>query len=172
MASENPVKVAVAKKAFTDVFPDEEFEFVAIKSESLVPDQPMNEETERGAMNRLTFIRTHQPDADYWISLEGGTYSDGDRLLNRAWIMVTDKDGYIGKSSTASFYLPRKIVSDIIVGLELGIATDNFFSSSNSKHGIGAVGYITDGILDRESYYTQAAIIALSEVKHKEWYLG
>ncbi len=44
VASENPVKVSVAKRAFSSVYPDEEFKFIAIKSESGVPDQPMNEE--------------------------------------------------------------------------------------------------------------------------------
>lgn len=55
--------------------------------------------------------------------------------------------------------------------MELGHANDKFFSTINSKQGIGAAGHLTDGIIDRESYYLQAAIIALSELKHKDWYV-
>jgi non-canonical (house-cleaning) NTP pyrophosphatase len=72
VASENPVKVRVAERAFSSVYPDEAWEFVAVKSESGVSDQPMNEETEHGALNRLAYIREKHPDADYWISQEGG----------------------------------------------------------------------------------------------------
>ncbi|KKT79179.1 MAG: Non-canonical purine NTP phosphatase, partial [Parcubacteria group bacterium GW2011_GWF2_44_8] len=72
VASENPVKVAVAQKSFAAVFPEEEFSFVSLKSESGVGDQPFNEETERGALNRIDFIKAKYPEADYWISQEGG----------------------------------------------------------------------------------------------------
>lgn len=170
VASENPVKVSVAKRAFSSLYPDEVFEFVAIKSDSGVPDQPMNGETKQGAINRLAFIKKNYPEADFWISQEGGTFEDCDRLYNRAWMAVCDKSGYIATSSTSQFYLPPKIVEYIKEGMELGDANDKFFGSINSKHGIGAIGYLTDGLIDRENYYLQAAIIALSELKHQDWY--
>ncbi len=170
IASENPVKVNVAKQAFSKVFPNEEFEFIAMKSESGVPDQPMDEETKQGAINRLNFIKTNYPEADFWISQEGGTIREGDYLYNRAWIAICGTSGYVAKSSTALFQLPTKIVEYINEGMELGDANDKFFSSVNSKHGIGAIGYLTDGLIDRENYYLPAAIIALSEVKHQDWY--
>jgi len=170
VASENPVKIAVAKRAFSSVYPNESFEFVAVKSQSGVPDQPMNDETEKGAMNRLAFIKERYAEADFWISQEGGTFTDGDKLYNRAWIAVCDANGRVAKSSTAQYYLPTKIVTNIREGMELSEANDAFFNSINSKQGIGAVGYITDGLIDRENYYLPAAIIALSELKHHEWY--
>jgi inosine/xanthosine triphosphatase len=170
VASENPVKVAVAKRAFSSVYPNEEFEFVAIKSQSGVPDQPVNEQTEQGALNRLAFIKSQYPEADFWMSHEGGVCEEGDTLYNRAWIAVSDKGGYVAKSSTAQFYLPKKIVEYMKGGMELGDANDAFFNSKNSKHGISAIGYLTDGLITREDYYLQTAIIALSEVKHQEWY--
>lgn len=170
VASTNPAKVAVARLAFEAVHPDESFEFMAVKSESGVPDQPMNDETEQGAMNRLAFIRAQHPDADFWISQEGGTFEDGDRLYNRAWIVVADKAGSITKSSTALFYLPTKIIEYIKAGMELGDANHAFFSTIDTKEGVSAVGHLTDGLMSREDYYLQAAIIALSELKHKEWY--
>lgn len=171
VASENPVKVAVAKRAFAAVFPDEEFTFVPVKSESGVGDQPFNEETERGAQNRLEFIKAKHRDADYWISQEGGLCEDKEgKFYNRAWIVVADTSGFIAKSSTSLYYLPKEIVKLVLGGMELGHATDEFFSSVNSKHGVGAVGFLTDGIIDRENYYLQAAIIAVTQLKHRDWY--
>lgn len=170
VASKNPVKLNVAKGAFATVFPNQEFEFITIKSDSGVPDQPMNQETEQGALNRLDFIKDKHPEADFWISQEGGLYEDGERLYNRACIAVCDKGGYTAKSTTSLFYLPPKITEYIKEGLELGDANDRFFNSINSKHGMGAIGYLTDRIIDRENYYLQAAIIAVSELKHQDWY--
>ncbi len=170
IASENPVKVNVAKRAFAVMYPGEEMTFVAVKSDSGVSDQPIGDETEQGALNRLAFIRGNYKDADFWISQEGGLFRDGERLYNRAWMVVCDSDGYVSKSSTALFYLPTEVAKYIREGMELGLANDKFFSTVNSKHGLGAIGYLTDGTIDREAYYLQAAIIALSEIKHKNWY--
>lgn len=170
IASENPVKVKVAEKAFAAVFPKDTFQFIKVKSESGVPDQPVDEQTIQGARNRLKFIKKKHPKADYWISQEGGVFREDKRLFTRAWIMVCDKSGFIGEASAAHFYLPKKVVKYLNEGMELGDATDKFFSTVNSKHGLGAVGYLTDGLIDRAAYYLQPAILALSEVKHKDWY--
>jgi inosine/xanthosine triphosphatase len=170
VASENPVKLNVAKNTFASVFPEEEFDFVAVKSESGVPDQPMNEETEQGAYNRLQFIKQLYPDADYWVSQEGGLFEEGERLYNRAWMMVTDSTGYVAKCSTAQFYLPTEVIKNVRADMESGPASDLFFNSINSKQKAGSVAHLTDGIIDRERYYLQASIIALSELKHQDWY--
>lgn len=170
IASENPVKIKVAEKAFASVYPDEEFEFVAIKSDSGVSDQPIGEETRLGASNRLSFIKDKFPDADFWISQEGGLFEDRGRLSNRAWITVCDKDGCTTEASTSNFYLPKKVEQYVKEGLELGHANDKFFDTINSKQGVGVIGYLTDGLYDRTEYYLQPAIIALSEIKHKGWF--
>ncbi len=171
IASKNPVKVAVAKRAFTNVFADETFEFVALTSESGVSEQPLNDETLEGALNRLNYIKKHHPEAEYLISQEGGIYTDGSDMYTKAWIVICNKAGHTTKSSTAEFRLPTKIVQDIKDGYELGEATDRFFSSQNSKHGLATIGHLTDGLINREDLYVQPAIIALSELKHQEWYL-
>ena len=170
VASTNPVKVRVAEKAFAAVFPGEEFAFTAVKSDSGVPDQPMEEETRHGAHNRLVFVRERHPDADFWISQEGGLHREGDRLFNRAWIAVCDKSGFVAESSTAQFYLPKQVAAYVEEGMELGVADDKFFGTRESSKAGGGIGLLTDGLIDRAEYYLQSAIIALSEIKHKEWY--
>jgi inosine/xanthosine triphosphatase len=170
VASENPVKLNVAKRAFAAVWPKEEFSFTGVASVSGVPDQPYGEETRQGAINRLEFIKAKFPEADYWISQEGGLYREEGRLLTRAVIMVSDGSDYIGRSSTAGHFLPIEIEKILGEGFELGVATDRFFSSVNSKHSVGTIGFLTDGLISREDYYLQAAIIALSELRHRDWY--
>jgi inosine/xanthosine triphosphatase len=170
VASENPVKIKVAEKAFLTVFPNEQFEFIGVEAESLVSAQPFGEEARVGAKNRLDFIKKKYKGADFYFAVEAGLFKDKDRLSNRAWIIVSDKDGFIAESSTSNFYLPKKIEEYIKAGLELGHAIDKFFNTNNSKHGIGAIGYLTDGVYNRMEYYLQPAIFALSELKHKDWF--
>ena len=170
VASTNPAKMKVAMQAFAAVFPEEELTFIALKSDSGVQEQPMGEETRRGARNRLAFIREGHPDADYYISQEGGLHREGGRLFSRAWITVCDASGFVAESSTAQFYLPKKIAEYVESGMELGAADDLFFGTANSSHDSGGIGLLTDGLIDRAAYYLPSAIIALSEIKHKEWY--
>lgn len=170
IASENPVKIEVAKRSFSAVFPGEEFDVAGMRSESGVPDQPMDEETRQGARNRLRYVRERRPDADFWISQEGGLCREEGKLFSRAWIAAADRTGSVAESSTAQFYLPKMIADLIREGKELGTATDDFFKTVNSKHDIGAIGHLTDGIISRTEYYLPAAIIALSELKHREWF--
>ena len=170
VASENPVKIKVAEKAFFAVFPDEQFEFIGVKAESGVGDQPMGEDTRIGANNRLSFIKEKYRDADFWIAQEGGLFLDKGRFSNRAWIAISDKDNFIAESSTSNFYLPKKVEEYIKEGLEQGQACDNFFNTINSGRKFGAIGYLTEGIYDRTEYYLQPAVIALSQIKHKDWF--
>lgn len=170
VASTNPVKIEVARQAFLQVFSHEDPKIIGVSSESGVPDQPFDDQVLRGAQNRLKNIIEAHPQADYWISQEGGLYHEGDSLFNRAWILVRDRDGAIGKSSTASFYTPSKMVEYIKLGDELGTASDKFFHTLNSKQKGGAISTITDGLIDRTAYYLDSAIIALCQVVHKDWY--
>lgn len=130
----------------------------------------MDGETRSGALNRLKYIQAKHPDADYWISQEGGLHREGDKLFNRAWIAVSDKIGFVAESSTSHFYLPKKLTDYIKDGMELGHAADKFFGSVNSKQDVGAIGHLTHGVVNRTEWQLQAAIIALAELKHKEWY--
>mgnify|MGYP001266267157 CR=1 FL=1 len=171
VASENPVKVNVSRRAFAAVFPNEKFDFIALPADSEVPSQPFADETRQGALNRLASVRSREPQADYWISQEGGLFRFENRLFNRAVIMVCDRSGFVAESTTASYFLPTAVQKLVEEGMELGAATDQFFASRNSGRGQGAVAILTDGIINREEYYLSAAVIALSELKHRDWYL-
>lgn len=167
VASQNPVKLTVARKAFVQVFPGVALEVVAVQTNSGVPAQPFEGEVLQGAMHRLAQIRDSHPKADYWISQEGGLFRDTtDIYHNRAWIVVCDRQGHVAKSSTASFALPKGIAALVATGLEFGDASDVYWNTTGLKQGAGGLGHITDGLIDRTQFYVQAAIIAFSAVKH------
>lgn len=171
IASANPVKVEVAKLAFTAIFPDESFEFIPHGSESGVSDQPMSEqETVQGARNRLAFVKQTYPDADYYVGQEGGVFEEDNVMKEMAYIIIADKDGHKGVGKTATFIVPPKIAELVHGGMELGQATDKFFGLNNSKHQNGLIGSLTDNHITRTQLYWPAAIIALTQISHKDWY--
>lgn len=167
IASRNPVKINATKKAFKEVFSDR-FEFKGVSVDSLVSDQPMsNNETLKGATNRLQNIK--HLEADYLVSIEGGVDLLDNNYEAFAWIVISDKNK-IGKAKTASFTLPLKISKLIKEGYELGDADDMVFKRSNSKQQNGAVGILTNNLIDRTEYYVHAIILALIPFTNSKLY--
>ncbi len=83
---------------------------------------------------------------------------------------MADREGSVTEASTASFHIPHEVAKHVESGLELGDAGDKFFCTVNSKQGLGVIGQLTYGLIDRTEYYVPAAIISLSQLKHKDWY--
>ena len=51
--------------------------------------------------------------------------------------------------------------------MELGHADDEVFGRDNSKQQNGAIGLLTDDLVDREAYYIHAVIMALVPFKNR-----
>lgn len=51
--------------------------------------------------------------------------------------------------------------------MELGHADDQVFGRVNSKQESGSVGLLTDNVVDRAGFYTQAMILALIPFKNE-----
>ncbi len=165
VASTNPVKIQAALDGFGSMFPADEFSARGIAVASGVSDQPMSDaETLRGALNRVARAQSEAPDADYWVGMEGGVEDRGE-LEAFAWIVVADRQR-VGKSRTATFYLPEETARLVRQGIELGHADDQVFGRSNSKQQNGSVGLLTGDALDRTAFYTQAVILALIPFKN------
>ena len=76
----------------------------------------------------------------------------------------------VGKGRSGTFFLPPKIAELIRQGKELGEADDIVFGRTNSKQENGAVGILTDGVVDRTKYYTEAVVLALIPFKNERLY--
>ncbi len=171
IGSMNPVKIEVARQAFMQVFPNEQFEFCGHNANSSVSDQPKgDEETLRGAFNRIDNCKVHVPEADYWVAQESGVIDTTEQMFETSYIVIASKDGMVGQAKAASFEIPKSIAEDIRAGMELGPAADKLFKVSNSKQQGSIVGLLTDNLIDRTSTYLQSAIFALLPHKHKELY--
>lgn len=170
IASQNPVKIACVQKGFEALMPKEQFEFIGISVPSGVTDQPMtDEETLIGAKTRAKNAQADTPKAQYWVGIEGGVDMHHESMEAFAWIVIRSKY-QVGKSKTATFTLPLKIAELVNQGVELGHADDKVFKRTNSKQKDGAIGILTNGLIDRTNYYYPAVVMALIPFVNEELY--
>lgn len=162
VASKNPVKIKSAQIGFESMFIGDKFVFEGVEVGSDVSDQPMgDEETFKGAYNRAVKAREQFVKADFWVGIEGGNIEHGHSEMEAmAWIVVLDQSK-MGKARTAGFFLPQKVIELIKQGYELGHADEIVFGLSNTKQKMGTTGLLTNNVIDRTQYYTQAVILAL-----------
>ncbi|ENJ2864219.1 inosine/xanthosine triphosphatase [Vibrio parahaemolyticus] len=157
IASLNPAKINAVKSAFQSAFPQQAFEFVGISVPSEVADQPMtNEETHRGAVNRVKNAKVEMPTADFYVGLEAGIEGN----VTFAW-MVIESDTHRGESRSASLMLPPEVLTQLADAHELGDVMDKVFGTENIKQKGGAISLLTQNQLTRSSVYHQALILAL-----------
>ena len=162
VASKNPVKIDATRAAFAALMPAVSLQMIAVKVDSGVADQPTSDaETLRGARNRAANARELNPDADFWVGLEGGIEVIEDQLLAFAWMTILKNNGKCSSARSPTLPLPPAVRKLVDAGLELGDANDKVFATANSKQGGGAFGLLTDGLYTRESIYTQTLILAL-----------
>lgn len=168
VASKNPVKLNATKIGLQSYF--KTFEVLGIGVDSHVSDQPMtNDETLNGALNRARNAYKLHPDASYWVGIEGGLERDGESLMAFAWIVFYNGEKF-GKARTTSFELPQKVKELVAEGYELGIANDILFHKKNSKQKAGAVGILTNNVVNRTELYKQAVQLALIPFLHSDLY--
>ncbi|MBD3629577.1 MULTISPECIES: inosine/xanthosine triphosphatase [Cyclobacterium] len=170
VGSKNPVKIKCTENAFQSIFEDY-FIVQGLNADPNVSAQPMGDvETYTGAYNRAYESKKAFPEADFWVGIEGGVDEVGEQMVAFAWMVVMDGSNKIGKAKTATFFLPEALSKLIREGMELGEADDQVFKRTNSKQNNGAVGILTNGIVNRMEYYQQAVTLALIPFVNKSIY--
>ena len=162
VASMNPAKLRAVEDAFQQQFPQQKIEPVAISVPSGVADQPRSDdETRHGARNRVKRACEVEPDAEFWVGLEGGIAVFDEQLSAFAWMAVRGPGGDISEARSVTLPLPPAVKQLVDEGMELGDANDQVFATVNSKQKGGAYGLLTDGRYTREGIYSQTLLIAL-----------
>ncbi|WMN87764.1 inosine/xanthosine triphosphatase [Vibrio parahaemolyticus] len=157
IASLNPAKINAVKSAFQSAFPNQAFEFEGVSVPSEVADQPMsNEETYKGALNRVKNAKVAAIGGDFYVGLEAGIEGN----VTFAW-MVIESQTHRGESRSASLMLPPEVLAQLEHANELGDVMDSVFGTENIKQKGGAISLLTQNQLTRSSVYHQALILAL-----------
>lgn len=171
VASKNPVKISATKSAFERMFPNEKFTVDGVSVDSGVPDQPFSEEqTLEGAMNRANNAKKANPDADFYVGMEGGLIKYKDELRSIAWMYIISKDGKTGKGRTGTLIISKRVSDLVLGGMELGEADEIVFKTKNIKTKSGGLGILTQGNITRKDHYEYATILALIPFVNPELY--
>ncbi len=160
VGSLNPVKIAAVRAVAERLRADARV--VGVAAASGVPDQPIgDEETRRGAEARA-LVALDLTDADLAVGLEGGVVIEADGTMRTcAWAIAVGRDGTRGIGGSLSMPLPPAVADRIESGEELGHAMDAVARAVGTKHGLGAVGILTGGLIDRQRAYEQLVTYAL-----------
>lgn len=169
VGSTNPVKLAAARAVLGALAPLATIASVAVAS--TVRDQPFgDDETIRGALARASSARAAL-DADLGVGLEGGIVEDADGSMRTcAWAAIVDASGRSGVGGSLAMTLPPEVAEMIRDGVELGVAMDRLVGATNTKHGRGAVGILTAGLVDRQRAYEVLVAYALAPFVAAEHY--
>lgn len=160
IGSHNQVKIAAAKTAFEQVFPDQKIHIKSTQASSHVSAQPLSDrETIKGAIHRA---QKSLIDADFAIGIEGGISQQNDMWFSCGWVAVISQRQIMSLASSARIQIPDQVIHLIQQGKELSQVDDILFQVSQSNLNQGNYGLMTHGLVTRELAYKQAVICALS----------
>lgn len=172
VGSTNPVKVAAVKAVIQRVWPS--CEVLGIAAESGVPAQPFGDaETQQGALARARVGINSDPVADLAVGLEGGVVVEsGGSMRTCAWAAIIDRFGTESLGGSLAMPLPHIVAERIRAGEELGHAMDAVAQATGTKHGRGAVGILTAGLIDRQRAYEPLVTYALGPWLAPDYFAG
>jgi inosine/xanthosine triphosphatase len=160
VGSLNPVKIAAVRAVLMPRAPLAAITGAAVASQ--VPDQPFgDDQTILGARSRAAAARLAL-DADFGVGIEGGCVETPDGMRTCAWAAVVDRSGRCGTGGSLAMPLPERVARLVRAGTELGHAMDALVGQHNTKQGAGAVGILTDGLVDRQRAYETLVAYALA----------
>jgi inosine/xanthosine triphosphatase len=161
VGSVNPVKVDAVKAEFKRILP------VACQTrgfavDTTIPEQPRGEETLKGSQARALAARKAWPGCDYAVGIEAGLirFPGAEGYLEAQACTVIDRTGYETHGWGPAFHYPpwvtRRALKGEMVSSILGpVANDPSLGSTT-----GAVGWLTEGRLDRVGLSQSAILMA------------
>jgi inosine/xanthosine triphosphatase len=170
VGSLNPVKLSSVRLALERAKFNFTLQGVAVPSG--VAEQPIGlEESARGARQRALNARAAL-DAAWGVGMEGGVEFDqaGDAWLFNVVAIITPERESLTRGGM--LLLPPRVAAELRAGAELGPVMDELLGTSNIKQGLGAIGYLTGGLIPREAAFFDCFSRALAPLLHPELYRG
>jgi inosine/xanthosine triphosphatase len=170
VGSINPVKIAAVKESFAKYF--DSIEVTGIAVDSGVSVQPVNNETYIGARNRAFVLKElnslQNLGADFFVGIEGGITKQFDKWFAFGCMCLVDNAGRTGFGLSPHFELPSSVVEKLLDGIELGDVMDKIMNEQNTKQKQGAIGYFSNGVMNRKELYVEGLKAAVIPFLHKE----
>ncbi len=158
IGSENPSKIKAVQMVFSRIFKFE-IEYIPVAVDSGVPPQPFGDETVQGAINRAKKING----MDYAVGIEAGLFYEKliDNYLDRAYCAIIDKYGRMTLGHSGGFTYPPEIMDMVREGMEVGEAMEKVSGIKEIKKKMGAIGFLSKGLINRDEFNAQAVLMAM-----------
>lgn len=170
--SKNPVKIEATKIAFLKNYTDVEVHGYSVESD--VPDQPHNDEVYRGALNRATKLfemnNSEKLGAEFFVGIEGGIEYKFDRWFSYGCMCIIDINRNQSFGSSPHFQIPEEVIKRLLNREELGLVMDEIMQQKNTKQKMGAIGFFTNGAMNRKELYVPGLVAALVPFNHPEMF--
>jgi inosine/xanthosine triphosphatase len=138
---------------------------VAAVREVLVRFHPQAAET--GALTRA---RESLQDGDLGVGIEAGVWEREDGLYDVQYCVIVDGMGRTTMGHGMGFRYPPAIAERVRRGMAVGDACAGLFEEGDQGSGMGAIGILTNGVLDRKALTEQAVMAAMVPRVRKELY--
>ncbi len=169
IGSTNRAKIRAVRSAVEAVWPDAEL--AAVAAPSGVSEMPMSAaEGQRGAIERARQALAMTPGAALGIGMEGAAQEDGGTLYLTNWVAVVDPEGRQSLANGGSLPLPEQIARELRAGGELGPIMDRLTRERDTKHGLGAAGILTRGLVPRDLTFRVGVGLALARFLRPDLY--
>jgi len=174
VGTRNPVKVSAVTHIVEKLL-HEKLEVIAVEVSSGVPNQPMGlEQTIRGAVNRAKQAVSSVSSAELGIGIEAGLVKVPETLtgyFDIQFAAIADKKGKVTIGCGPGFEYPPKVLSEALgKGKEIGDVMESLTGIENIGERIGAVGFLSQGELDRQRLTEQAILMAFIPRINEELY--
>jgi inosine/xanthosine triphosphatase len=160
VGSINPVKISATENIFSKIYG--KVEVVGLEVDSGVSEQPIGiDETIKGAINRAK--KVYNDDFDFSVGVESGLMKTPHSIsgyIDLQWCAIFDGHKVtLGVSS--GFEYPPCVIENVLKGKEVGDVMDKVTGINDLGEKMGAVSYLSRGMLDRTQNTEQCILMAM-----------
>ncbi len=170
VGSVNPNKVEAVRSVLSEFYDDVVVQGIGV--DPGVPEQPFNEDTVKGAMNRARKALKGWEDADLGVGIEAGLVLERTtgRYYDVQYCAIMDRTGWVTVGHGPGFYYPKKVMSRVSEGISIGDAMKVAYGEGDIGYRQGAIGFLTKGHYDRKRLSENAVMMAFVPRIKKEDY--
>lgn len=172
VGSKNPVKIEATREAFSCYYKDIDVEGIEVNSS--VPTQPIDEETFEGAEHRAKVLKILNEkariNASFFVGIEGGIINIYSKWFGIGAVCIMDDKGNSGFGVSPMFEIWSDAIDELLDGSELGDVMAEITGDIDIKRKGGAIGFLTEGVVERKELYVSALKLAMVPFLKKDLY--
>lgn len=168
VGSRNRTKIDAARAVFQKAWPQCEVRGASVDIPESISAMPTGDQVREGARFRARSVLV--PGIDLGVGAEGGVSFVGDDAYLFNWCVVAAASGLIYESPSPRVLLPPQWGLAVRQGHELGPIVAEWAGIPDVNQGLGAIGLLTRGLLNRQSFFEQALLCAIAPLLTPDLY--